>query len=367
LKKEEFIDKINKIYNNRYDYSLLPSIVLTSKKYGIICPIHGIFNKWIGDHLYHGEGCPKCSGCYRTTEEYQELINKIYDNKIKIIGEYNGTGIKVLHKCCECNYEWLVAPNQVLHNHGCPVCSNKTKTNEEYLKELKTKNIQYIPLEKYKGALYHITHKCAVCNFEWSVVPSFILSGGGCPKCAGEHRTTEEYQELINKRYVGESKILVIGEYIDYKTKILHKCAVCNFEWKSSPASVLNNRTSCINCSKSSKGTQKIKKWLENKNIIYVLEKRFFNCVSSKRSELPFDFYLPNYNVCIEFDGKQHFEPVKFFGGEGEFKIRQIHDQIKNEYCRNNNIRLIRIKYDQLKNIDKILEEELKVERCLKI
>ena len=56
---------------------------------------------------------------------------------------------------------------------------------------------------------------------------------------------------------------------------------------------------------------------------------------------------MPEYNICVEYDGKQHFEANDYFGGEDGFLYRQINDEIKNEYCKNNNIRLIRIKYDE--------------------
>lgn len=60
---------------------------------------------------------------------------------------------------------------------------------------------------------------------------------------------------------------------------------------------------------------------------------------------LPFDFYLYDKNIIIEYDGLHHFEPVKGWGGEEKFKITQENDEIKNTYCKNNNITLIRIPY----------------------
>ena len=62
---------------------------------------------------------------------------------------------------------------------------------------------------------------------------------------------------------------------------------------------------------------------------------------------MPFDFYLPVKNIAIEYDGEQHFKSVDFFGGEETFKKQQLHDKIKTNYCKNNNISLLRIKFDQ--------------------
>ena len=74
-----------------------------------------------------------------------------------------------------------------------------------------------------------------------------------------------------------------------------------------------------------------------------------------QKCDLPFDFFLPDYNMCIEFDGEQHFKPKLNFGGMIGFIKIQTNDNIKNEYCNNNNIKLLRIKYnedviDKLKN-----------------
>ena len=62
---------------------------------------------------------------------------------------------------------------------------------------------------------------------------------------------------------------------------------------------------------------------------------------------LPFDFYLPEHNICIEFNGIQHYQPSDFFGGYSEFKKRQKRDKIKIDYCNNSNIKLIAIKYNE--------------------
>ena len=69
---------------------------------------------------------------------------------------------------------------------------------------------------------------------------------------------------------------------------------------------------------------------------------------------MPFDFYLPDYNACIEYDGQQHFEPIDFFGGEEKFKKTIQRDEIKTNYCLVNNIRLLRIRYDE--NVIEALE-----------
>lgn len=99
-----------------------------------------------------------------------------------------------------------------------------------------------------------------------------------------------------------------------------------------------------------------IRQLLRDYKVQYIPQYKFLDCKDQR--PLPFDFYLPEYNTCIEYDGGQHFFPVNFSGEEAEyaeqqFKTIQYHDQIKNQYCADNGITLLRIPY--FKNI----EEEL--------
>lgn len=95
-------------------------------------------------------------------------------------------------------------------------------------------------------------------------------------------------------------------------------------------------------------GVQKIITILETNNIKYELEKNFSTCLSPKGNCLPFDFYLPEYNVLIEYDGQQHFQ-IAFGQNEEKLILQQKYDKIKDEWCKENNIKLIRIPYYQKK------------------
>jgi len=100
----------------------------------------------------------------------------------------------------------------------------------------------------------------------------------------------------------------------------------------------------CPKCNES-KGEKIIREILEKNNINIITQKTFNSCLYKRN--LKFDFYLPNYNLCIEYDGIQHYKPNDFFGGNIEFEKTQKRDKIKNNYCKENNIKLIRIKYNE--------------------
>lgn len=77
------------------------------------------------------------------------------------------------------------------------------------------------------------------------------------------------------------------------------------------------------------------------------------------KGKLRFDFYIPKLNTVIEFDGLQHYEAVEHFGGEDVFREQKIKDKIKNDYCRLNNINMLRIAYNKLNEIEDILSYNL--------
>ena len=135
-------------------------------------------------------------------------------------------------------------------------------------------------------------------------------------------------------------------------------------EWQ---ASIYNRlKTGCPHCS-SSKGEEKIDGLLSNK-YVYCREYKFPDC--KYKNSLPFDFYLTSFNLCIEYQGIQHYEPIDFAGkgydwANNNLKLQQIKDQIKRDYCKANNIKLIEIPYWDFDNIDHILDQEININKTI--
>ena len=130
-------------------------------------------------------------------------------------------------------------------------------------------------------------------------------------------------------------------DYINASTPIRHKCLIDGYEWDATPGNILFGY-GCPRCNES-KLEKATRLWLDANNILYEQNKTFDKCVDKK--PLSFDFYLPNFNLCIECQGKQHYEPIQYFGGEEQFKIQQYHDDLKKIYCSKNNIELLEISY----------------------
>lgn len=134
---------------------------------------------------------------------------------------------------------------------------------------------------------------------------------------------------------------------------------LCDCGRETDPDPTMNNlvryHTLSCGCRKSSKWEIFIQKYLESNNINFTPQKIFDDCFNKNNTcHLYFDFYLIDYNTIIEYDGLQHFEPVKIWGGQKKLKKQQENDEIKNNYCKNKNIKLIRIPYT--KNKEEIIQ-----------
>lgn len=120
----------------------------------------------------------------------------------------------------------------------------------------------------------------------------------------------------------------------------------CGKSTEVSVGNLMRGHTLSCGCRHQSKWEMFIGDYLTLLNVTFYPQKRFKNCKNKKQSDmLPFDFYLPDYNVCIEYDGEHHFQPIDGWGGYDKFLVTQENDQIKNEYCAAHNIALLRLPY----------------------
>ena len=177
-------------------------------------------------------------------------------------------------------------------------------------------------------------------------------------------------------------------EYINNnKTKVKIICPD-HGSFEMSPSSHLRNKNGCSKCSPNSKGNRnkfisgskdthgniydyskvifedirskvkkRVREVLDSLNINYKHQYKFEDCIG-KKNPLPFYFFLPTENICIEYD-KQHFEVNEFFGGICGFNDLRINDDIKTNYCLDNGIRLLRTPYTNFDKIEDIIKIEL--------
>lgn len=153
-------------------------------------------------------------------------------------------------------------------------------------------------------------------------------------------------KRLTNKDYIDECKEkdldLPIENYVNAKTKIKHICSRCGNIYEQTPYNHLENY-GCPICNESH-GERYIRNYLDEHNIKYESQKRFHDL--KDKTYLSYDFYLPEYNTLIEYQGKQHYESVSFNGKDyTDLEKQQYHDNLKREYAKNNGYKLLELKY----------------------
>lgn len=199
----------------------------------------------------------------------------------------------------------------------------KRKTHEEYLKQLKDKNISIIPLENYVDAKTKILHRCMVCNYEWTVTPSNIISSYGCPSCNGGHCV-----EGISDMWTTNPEIAELLKYKEYghmysvnsNLPQTFLCPDCENEIEMRPADVNKRGLKCRLCGD---GISIPNKFMEQILIFCGLDyytEYNFDWAKEKR----YDFYVPSLNTIIEVNGMQHYNYTGF-------KSRTIEQEKEND------------------------------------
>lgn len=339
LTKDEFIKVSNYKHNNKYDYSLV-NYTNSQSKVDIICSEHGMFSQLANAHM-RGQGCPKCNGGVKYTtidfiKKGTEVHNGYYDYSQSIYLD-NFTKLDII---CPKHGKFRQLSNNHLSGQGCPKCKGKSLSNVEFIERCnKIHNHKYDYSQTvYKGAENKIKIDCRIHGTFNQKASNHINLKQGCPRCADVLLSNTE--EFINK------SVGIHGNIYDYK-KVIYKNAKENVEiickkhgsFLQSPTKHLMMQ-GCPKC-KLSKGEVKVMNILNKYNIDFTTQYKFdgFNLV--------FDFYIPSKNLVIEYDGVQHFKPISYFGGYRAFQYQKRRDKKKDEYCLSNNIRLLRIPYNE--------------------
>jgi hypothetical protein len=233
----------------------------------------------------------------------------------------------------------------------CPEKSTPKKTTQEFIEESKKiwgDRFNYNDTQ-YFGAL----KKVKLFDTKRGV----FIEQTASLHLQGFESKSLDIEEFIQKSKLTSDFIYSYEEcsYTNITTKIKLNCPNHGY-FEVNPFLHLNNGLSCKKCDESI-FTKKIKPILRKNNINYLQQHKFDDC--KNHYQLPFDFYIPSKRTCIEFDGIQHFQPVEHFGGIKAYEQLKQNDKIKNEYCEENYINLIRIRYDQIDKIEEILKNNI--------
>lgn len=359
LTYEKLIEDFNITHNNKYKYT--PFIYDNLyEKINIECPEHGIFTQQIMLHR-QGGGCKLCgqkkagnsikenSLSLRRQEFLDEVVSK-FGNKFdlsKVV--YTNTNDKITIGCPEHGWVEEYAGKFKRSKYGCSYCGGTKKlTQEMFLKLVPDSHKEEYDLSEtiYTTRQSKIDVICKI-HGKFSIRADNFIIGQGCPKCryikssnskrGNIEDIIEVFKKVHNNKYTYE-------EIEPYKSRLLTRIKIfCpNHGEFIQPIDRHYSGHGCPTCN-SSKGELNIIKTLEKYNVNFINEYSFKDLkLDNSTKPLRFDFYLPDYNSCIEFDGRHHFEDVI---GRSILEDVQYRDNLKNKYCEINNIKLLRLDY----------------------
>jgi hypothetical protein len=290
----------------------------------------------------------------RTKDEFIICAKKIHGEKYDYsLVEYHGDKIKIKIVCPEHGMFEQRPTNHISGKQGCPKCGQKKPiTLRDFIKKANTihKNKYDYSLAVYLNSKTKIKIKCHLHGV-FHQTPNRHLLGDGCILC--RKPLIDEFIEKA-KLVHGDKYDYSLVEYKDAKTKIKIVCPEHGHFFQKINDHLYGN--GCPIC-RESKGEKEIRFYLEKNKISFFDQHRFNDC--RLKLPLPFDFYLPEHNMCIEFHGIQHYQEMKFFHKtKKDYELQCLKDKIKAQYCYDKKINFIVINYKE--NINNVLEKKLK-------
>lgn len=348
---------------------LLSEYKNNSTKLKIQCKCGNIFSKTLRvmdkNKKYMCNDCIKTMLTKKQTMPYEEVKNKISKLGYELLTskeEYTKASDKCKIKCDKGHIYYQI-PLDLFKGHKCKKCateevvSKQRLSEKDVLKILQLKDLEWLNKD-YKSGDIPIKVRCKKCNHIFYPTIHNLKSGSGCPNCFELNRGKKKiipYEERV--KYVenfGYKILTPKEEYINGSTNIRFRCNKGHIYMSDLNHFYSGSRYPIC---KKSKGEISISNFLNENNIEYIEQYKFKDCKFKRL--LPFDFYIPSMNMCIEYDGKQHYEINSLYSKIDDFIDIKIRDTIKNIYCKENNINLLRIPYFNYNNIKQILTEKL--------
>jgi hypothetical protein len=310
-------------------------------------------------------GCPFCAKNKKINNEIVD--ERLKEKQIKRLTDYKNATTPLKFQCLKDGYQWDALLNKITSvKNPCLECRKKEHiviknkyikkeirkklnlTNEQVDKRLEGRNIKR--LTDYINGKTKVKFQCLICDHIWITTPNIVINNNHdapskCPKCTNHIKLNNDIlDERLQKRDIKR-----IGNCENSKRKIKFKCLKCDRIWKASPNSICNSKSGCPICSLNK--TEKYIKTLIEKYIKYsiLIHHKYVNF--HNRKYFP-DFYLEidNIKIIIEYNGKQHYEPVRFNSislekAKIKFEKQKTRDKNMRQYCKENGIILIEIPY----------------------
>ena len=365
---EEYKEKVIKSRDDYKDFEIRGKYVSSNTNidiFHIVC--NSLFNMRSSVFL-KGMSCPNCrlTSNRDTTESFKEKVKIKRKDYIdfEITGEYKSAKDKIDIKHLVCGQSFSMKPGNFLNLlHNCPRCRFNSLTHintkaelQEVINKVSTgyELVDKLPTN-FKEDVHLLHNDCGkiystrLANFLSTTRPR------RCHHCSNNKKLT--VNDVRKSIEIEEKKTykLLSTEYVNVHSKLEILHTVCKRIY-SSNYNNFRNGNRCPFCTSyvTSKAVRDIIVFLENKNIYFITEHTYSDLVSDKGVVLRFDFFFSEFNLLLEYDGKQHFVYDDDFIFTKELYLRtKMHDEMKNQYCKDNDIRLERINYKE-KHLDLI-------------
>lgn len=388
-----FKERVFQMYGDQYDMALV-DYQGNDKEVTLLCPKHGFFEirprvLLVGTSHSNSKktaphGCWKCCGLQDpadrfvlTAKDFNQRVQKLYHPKVltfplkrKIKPTDKITAVCSKHGEITHDAMWWY------HGKGCEYCHGKWYAPhwKDYARRVHGDKYEYVgdaPV-KHTDYIHYICPKHGLQEQKYSI---HVGLGCGCPKCANypnKKSPLERCQEWIAKciEKYGEGRYdysHAHEDYVNNDSLVWIRCCLHDHWFKTTPDNNLRTANgSCPVCSAEfteTQGEAEVRRWLLKHDIInfkqdeVTLPNENPRC---RRQYLRPDFWLPDYNLFIEYNGEQHYEDVDyFFNDDFTFEDQQIRDQTLRDYCQRHGHRLLEIPYWDFQRIGEILTDEL--------
>lgn len=373
--QEEFEKELNLVLP---DIQVIGKYINMNTKIRFKCLIHDFEFDAFPQNMLRGHGCRKCGNekqSKKQTKSHDKFVEylKGINQDVEIVGKYINMDTKIQARCLIDGYIWDADPRKLYRGCKCAVCSNRKVI--EGINDVKTTRPDLVKYFKNKdeasqytvGSEKIIDAICPECGYEDKIrignLSRFGFACNGCyEKRYGRKRAPYGYWnkdtmvEYLNANYVWYKLLDIKEASVDGCLKVYIKCPNENHNpYWAYWTNIISGYT-CSLCyleDSMSHGEHMAESIFKKHSINFNPQKRFDDC--RDKYTLPFDFYLPDYNLIIEIMGEQHEHPVDYFGGEESFRRCIKHDKMKRDYLKANNIHCLDIWYYDFDKMEELI------------
>ncbi len=265
---------------------------------------------------------------------------------------------EVTYTCLTCKYTFKSIVRKLTKNRssgptGCAKCAKRLPYTDQEITDLVNKQGKVIKIGEFKGARIPFEVQCKVCNYKYKVSSDNLLNKNrNCKQCSKiESSNKQKYSNKELYDILTPMNIKLVGEYKTFGDPIDFQCLKCDKIWNSAPSTIIFSGYGCPSLSCNPKKVRYNEKlvgiFLDKLDIKYKNPYYIKGFKTKFQKYFLADFYLPEFNMIIEYNGEQHYKPATFKKDKSKaaeiFEKQQKRDNSLKYYCYRNKIKLLAI------------------------